>query len=102
MKTTLLAIITATAATTAFADIHITPEQAELLVKQGKIKPLSVLENTAKMQVKGTSVIYSNLEQDDDTGIYEYEAKVKDAQNILWEVQLNAQTGAITEVEKDA
>ncbi len=97
----LVAFISVFAVSNAFADINISPQQADQLVQTGKIKPLTELETTAKNQVKGTTVIYSNLEQDDDTGAYEYEAKVQDAQNILWEVQINAQTGAVLEVEKD-
>lgn len=101
MKAILFALVSTVAATNAFADIYISPQQADLLVKEGKIKPLTVLENTAKNQVKGTSVIYSNFEQDDDTGVYEYEAKIRDAQNTVWEITVNAQNGSIMEVDRD-
>ncbi|MCX4025924.1 PepSY domain-containing protein [Endozoicomonas sp. SM1973] len=101
MKPMLVAFISVFAASSVVADINVTPQQAEQLAKAGTIKPLAELESKAKSQVKGTTVIYSNIEQDDDTGVYEYEAKVQDAQNKLWEVQINAQTGAIVEVELD-
>ena len=98
----ILFVLASTVATTTMADIYISPQKADELAKNGTIKPLSVLESTAKSQVKGASIIYTNLEQDDDGARrYEYEAKVRDAQNTVWEITIDAQSGAVIEVDRD-
>ncbi|RDH42222.1 PepSY domain-containing protein [Zooshikella ganghwensis] len=80
------------------SDENLSPEQAQDLQKKGIILPFNQLLAIARQQHPG-KLLDAELEYDD--GFYEYEFKILDEQGIIWEIELNAQTGEITEVEED-
>lgn len=99
MKTTLIAsLVSVLACSHVLADTDLSPAQAKQLEEQGIIKPLAVLQAQA-LKTKPGEIIRSELEQDNSR--YEYEFTIIDAQKAYWELEVNAQTGAVTKMELD-
>jgi uncharacterized membrane protein YkoI len=80
----------------AHADIG--PQQARILLEQKQILPLEQIINKA-VAVKPGQVIETELEEDD--GVYSYELEILDENGIVWELELDAKTGELLELEKD-
>lgn len=99
MKSILFALISTVAATNAFADQKFYDND----LKQLNIKSIEELKEIAKNQVPNSTIIHADtyVEKDDDSGIYEYDAEVRDAQGQRWEITINAKTHAIIEKELD-
>ena len=72
-------------------------DQAVKLVQTNQIKSLDELKNAAIAKHPGATVTDSELE--DVYGRYVYKVELRDAQNVEWDVDLDAKTG---EVLKDA
>ncbi|MGI0119170.1 PepSY domain-containing protein [Zooshikella sp. RANM57] len=80
------------------SDEDLSPEQARDLQKRGIILPFNHLLGIARQHHSG-KLLNAELEYDD--GFYEYEFKILDKQGVIWEIEINAQTGEVTEVEED-
>ncbi|MCX4029751.1 PepSY domain-containing protein [Endozoicomonas sp. SM1973] len=94
----LLLILLCWGAATGVAGQDISPSQALKLQQQGVILPMSQLLRQVRQRYPG-ELLNAELERDD--GIYEYELKILNPQGQVWEIEVNAQTGAILEVERD-
>ncbi|NER58809.1 peptidase [Pseudomonas sp. MAFF212428] len=73
------------------------PDEIVKLVQSKTIKSLEELKATALAKHPGATVKDSELE--DEYGRYIYKVELRDAQNVEWDVDLDAKTG---EVLKDA
>lgn len=79
-----------------FADDH---DEAYELLNSGKILPLEkILEIISTDQVPG-QILEVELEHEDKRIIYELE--VLDKQGVVWEIKVDATTGAIIKQERD-
>jgi uncharacterized membrane protein YkoI len=74
-------------------------DQIPQLVKDGKIKPLEELNQIVMKLHPGATITDSDL--DKHSTIYEYEVELRDAQNVEWDVDLNAATGEVLKNKKD-
>lgn len=68
------------------------------LRKSGKILPLEAIIDKAK-RFKTGKVIETELEKDD--GVYVYEIEVLDDRGWVWEMEFEASTGELLELEMD-
>jgi len=79
-----------------FADEH---NEAYELLNSGKILPLEkILEIISQAQVAG-QILEVELEHEDKLIIYELE--ILDKEGVVWEIKVDATTGAIIEQERD-
>ncbi|MOA58991.1 Peptidase propeptide and YPEB domain protein [compost metagenome] len=69
------------------------------MVKDGKIKPLEELNKIVLKLHPGATITDSDL--DNHFNGYEYEVELRDAQNVEWDVDLNAATGEVLKNKKD-
>lgn len=72
--------------------------EARMLRESGRILPLEQIIEIAKTFKQG-EVIDTALEQDD--GRYEYEIEILDANGRVWEMEFDATTGELTDLELD-
>ena len=72
--------------------------EARALREEGKILPLEVIIDKAK-RFKPGKVIETELEKDD--GIYVYEIEILDDRGWVWEMEFDASTGELLELELD-
>lgn len=94
-----------TAATLAFGanvalakDVQL--DQAVQLVNDKTIKPLDALKAAALAKHPGATVTDTELE--DNYGRYIYKVELRDAQNVEWDVDLDAKTGEVLKDERDS
>ena len=73
-------------------------QQARALREAGAILPLERIIEIAKT-IKPGEVIDTGLEEDD--GLYEYEIEILDANGRVWEMEFNAATGELMDLELD-
>lgn len=73
-------------------------EMARLLQQQGNIMPLEQIINKA-MTVKSGQILETELDEDD--GQYRYELEILDKQGQVWELELDAATGELIELENE-
>lgn len=91
------ATLTLTAGLAQAADVPV--DQIPQLVKEGKIKPLEELNQIVLKLHPGATITDSDLDKHSD--IYEYEVELRDAQNVEWDVDVNAATGEVLKNKKD-
>ncbi|MBV4522650.1 Peptidase propeptide and YPEB domain protein [compost metagenome] len=98
---TLTALFTAAALTltAGLAQADVPVDQIPQLVKDGKIKPLEELNQIVLKLHPGATITDSDL--DNHFNGYEYEVELRDAQNVEWDVDLNAATGEVLKNKKD-
>ncbi|MEX0615285.1 MAG: PepSY domain-containing protein [Methylophaga sp.] len=72
--------------------------EARLLRESGKIMPLEQIIDIAK-SFKPGEVIDTSLEEDD--GRYEYEIEILDANGRVWEMEFDAASGELLDLELD-
>ncbi|MGY2190033.1 PepSY domain-containing protein [Pseudomonas sp. SDO5591_S426] len=98
---TLTALFTAAALTltAGLAQADVPVDQIPQLVKDGKIKPLEELNQVVMKLHPGATITDSDL--DNHFNGYEYEVELRDAQNVEWDVDLNAATGEVLKNKKD-
>lgn len=94
-----------TAATLAFgANVALAKDvpldQAVQLVNDKTIKPLDTLKAAALAKHPGATVTDTELE--DSYGRYIYKVELRDAQNVEWDVDLDAKTGEVLKDERDS
>lgn len=80
------------------ADQDISSAKALELQQQGTILSMNKLLRRVRQRYPG-ELLDAELEKDD--GRYEYEFKILTPQGQVWEIEVDAQTGAILEVEQD-
>ncbi len=78
-----------------FADDH---DEAYDLLRSGKILSLEKILKIARKQIQG---IILEVELEYEKKILIYELEVLDKKGIVWEIKLNATTGAIIKKEQD-
>lgn len=71
---------------------------ARALSASGQILPLEKIHATAKT-IKAGKILETELES--KKGVYVYEVELLDSQGIVWEIKLNAKTGALIKLEED-
>ncbi|WP_163833640.1 PepSY domain-containing protein [Spartinivicinus ruber] len=76
----------------------ISPSQALRLQQQGVILPMNQLLQRVRRRYPGELL---NAELEKEGSRYEYELKILTPQGQVWEIEVNAQTGAILEAERD-
>ena len=98
---TLTALFTATALTltTGLALAEVRVDEIPQRVKDGKIKPLEELNKIALDLHPGATITKTEL--DHHFNGYEYEIELRDAQNIAWDVDIDAATGKVLKNKKD-
>lgn len=74
-------------------------DAARRALARGEIMPLRDILDRVEDVLPGNSVIRVKFDRDD--GIYIYKLKVIDVQGVLREVELDAKTGMILEIEVD-
>ncbi|MEJ5061343.1 MULTISPECIES: PepSY domain-containing protein [unclassified Pseudomonas] len=100
MKTlTALFAAAALTLTAGLAQADVPVDQIPQLVKDGKIKPLEELNQIVLKLHPGATITDSDL--DNHFNGYEYEVELRDAQNVEWDVDLNAATGEVLKNKKD-
>lgn len=75
-----------------------TADKARQLQQQGDILPLEQIIELA-VAVKQGQILETDLERDD--GRYVYELEILDSRGQVWEVELDAQTGELLELENE-
>lgn len=70
---------------------------AKQLMEQGEILPLEKILDRARLIHPGRIL---EVEMEHKGEIYVYEIEIVDAQGRVWELKLNAQTGALVDKEK--
>lgn len=75
-------------------------ERARQALRRGEVLPLTRILPIVQRRVPG-DVIEIDLDDDDDDGRIKYEVKVLTASGRVIEVELDARTGAILQVEED-
>lgn len=73
-------------------------KEARLLRESGKIMPLEQIIDIAK-SFKAGEVIDTALEEDD--GRYEYEIEILDVNGRVWEMEFDAASGELLDLELD-
>lgn len=73
-------------------------ERARLLNQQGKILPLEQIISVA-MEVKSGQILETELEEDDGRLVYELE--ILDPSGQVWEMEFDASTGELIELENE-
>ena len=100
---TLTALFTAAALTftagAAFAK-DVQPDQVVKLVNEKTIKSLDELKAAAVAKHPGATVTDSELEE--EYGRYIYKVELRDAQNVEWDVDMDARTGEVLKDERDS
>ncbi|OLS62813.1 PepSY domain-containing protein [Pseudomonas putida] len=76
------------------------PDQVVKLVQSQQIQSLDALKQKALEQHAGATVTDSELEE--EYGRYIYKVELRDAQNVEWDVDLDAKTGEILKNAKDS
>ena len=100
MKTLTALFAAATLTLTAgLAQADVPVDQIPQLVKDGKIKPLEELNQIVLKLHPGGTITDSDL--DNHFNSYEYEVELRDANNVEWDVDLNAATGEVLKNKKD-
>lgn len=98
---TLTALFTAAAlsvaATAALADVP--AHEISALEKAGTVQPLQKLAETAKAKHPGSTITDSELEN--EYGRYILKVELRDAQNVEWDVDLDAKTGEVLKNAQD-
>jgi len=101
MKT--LTALFATAALALSANValakDVQPDQVVKLVQSQQIQSLDTLKQKALAQHAGATVTDSELEE--EYGRYIYKVELRDAQNVEWDVDLDAKTGEILKNARD-
>ncbi len=72
--------------------------RARLLQQQGNILPLEQIIDKA-MAVKAGQILETELDEED--GEYRYELEILDRQGQVWELELDAASGELTELENE-
>lgn len=75
------------------------PDQAMKLVQENKIQSFEKLNAAALAKHPGATVTDTELE--DAYGRYIYKVELRDAQNVEWDVDLDATTGAVLKDHQD-
>ena len=91
------AALTLTAGLAQAKDVPV--DQIPQLVKDGKIKPLEVLNQIVMKLHPGATITDSDL--DNHFNSYEYEVELHDAKGVEWDVDLNAATGEVLKNKQD-
>lgn len=78
-------------------DLH--PDEVNKLVQSNQIMSLEKLKEAALAKHPGSTV--ADTEVEDVYGRYVYKAELRDAQNVEWDVDLDAKTGEVLKDEKD-
>ncbi|CAI8806111.1 Peptidase propeptide and YPEB domain protein [compost metagenome] len=100
MKTLTALFAAATLTLTAgLAQADVPVDQIPQLVKDGKIKPLEELNQIVLKLHPGATITDSDL--DNHFNSYEYEVELRDANNVEWDVDVNAATGEVLKNKKD-
>lgn len=76
------------------------PDEVVKLVQSQQIQSLDALKQKAASQHPGATVTDSELEN--EYGRYIYKVELRDAQNVEWDVDLDAKTGEILKNAKDS
>lgn len=76
------------------------PDEVVKLVQSQQIQSLDALKQKAAAQHAGATVTDSELEN--EYGRYIYKVELRDAQNVEWDVDLDAKTGEILKNAKDS
>lgn len=101
MKT--LTALFATAALALSANVALAkdlqPDELIKLVQSNQIQSLEKLKETALAKHPGSTVTDSEVEN--EYGRYIYKVELRDAQNVEWDVDLDAKTGEVLKDEKD-
>ncbi|WXL23973.1 PepSY domain-containing protein [Ectopseudomonas mendocina] len=92
-----VAALTLTAGLAQARDIGL--DEALQLQSAGKIKPVAELTAAALSQHAGGKAEYTELE--DEAGRLVYQAEVRDAQGVKWDVDVDAVTGQILRNKRD-
>ncbi len=74
------------------------PKKARALQQQEIILPLSHIIDKA-MAIKSGKVLETELDQENDR--YVYELEILDSNGQVWELEFDAQTGDLMEIEED-
>ncbi len=93
-KIGLFALLLAGGSMLAFAS----QKQARELLKNGQILSLEIILEKAK-SIKPGRIIETDLDEDD--GQYIYEIELLDEQGRIWELELDAKTGELLELENE-
>lgn len=94
---TTLMLLAAAATGVLMAD-DLGPEEAQRLLRSGRIKALADIVGIVQKKVNG-DLIDAELEKDD--GIYVYELKILRPDGRLQEIEADASTGKILKIEDD-
>lgn len=85
--------------------LHTLPTQADIsqttarkLSASGQILPLEAIHTKAK-SIKAGKILETELES--KKGLYVYEVELLDAHGTVWEIKLDAKTGALIKLEQD-
>jgi uncharacterized membrane protein YkoI len=85
--------------TAGLAQADVRMDRIPQLVKDGKIKPLEELNQTALKLHPGTTITDTDLDNHFDG--YEYQVELRDSNGIEWDVELNAATGEVLSNRQD-
>ena len=77
----------------------ISQQQARRLLEQDRILSLETIINKA-VQLKPGIILETELESEDD-GSYTYGLDILDEDGVAWELEFNAETGELLELERD-
>ena len=84
---------------------HTLPTQADIsqstarkLSASGQILPLETIHTKAK-SIKAGKILETELES--KKGLYVYEVELLDVHGTVWEIKLDAKTGALIKLEQD-
>lgn len=97
-----LNVLFATAAltlTASFAQADVRPDEIPALLSSNAIMPFEKLNKIATDLHPGTTI--RDTELDHHYGNYVYEVELTGANNIKWEVELDAKTGAVKKNHQD-
>lgn len=93
---TLVSVLSLFFGTTSVADQN--ADTARQLQQRGDILPLEQIIDLA-VTVKQGQILETDLEHDD--GRYVYELEILDSRGQVWEIELDAQTGELIELENE-
>lgn len=98
MRTGLLSFVLFSLLTTPVLNADNDAERARLLQQQGKILPLEQVI-TAAMAIKSGQILETELEEDDGRLVYELE--ILDDSGQVWEMEFDAATAELIELENE-
>lgn len=98
MRTRLLSFVLLSLLTTPVLKADNDAERARLLQQQGKILPLEQVI-TAAMAIKSGQILETELEEDDGRLVYELE--ILDDSGQVWEMEFDAATAELIELENE-